>query len=110
MWFICLRKALQPREQWTTSVDEHLAWMKTQHEAGTIVMSGPGKTPAGDRVGIYLIRAESRAAAERIAAGDPFTVAGHSTFELIDWELHQILGAGPFVASGFAGPGPGGSR
>ncbi len=110
MWFICLRSALQPREQWTTTVDEHLAWMQTQHEAGSIVMSGPGKTPAGDRVGIYLIHAESRAAAERIAAGDPFTVAGHATFDLIDWEVHQIMGAGPFTSTGLRSPGIGGAR
>ena len=49
MWFICLRHAVQPREQWTTTLDAHLAWMKMQHDAGTIMMSGPGTTPEGDR-------------------------------------------------------------
>jgi hypothetical protein len=36
MWFLCLRKAVRPREDWKATVDEHLAWMKTQHDAGTI--------------------------------------------------------------------------
>ena len=99
MWFICLRKAVMSREQWTTSVDEHLAWMKTQHDAGSILMSGPGRM-AGTSYGIYLIKAASRAEAESVAAGDPFTVAGHCSFELIDWEVHQIMGAGPFEAAG----------
>lgn len=99
MWFICLRHALQPREQWTTPLDEHLAWMKTQHDRGKILMSGPGTTSEGDRVGIYLIRADSRGEAEQVAAADPFTVAGHCAFSLIVWEIHQIMGAGPFMGS-----------
>jgi hypothetical protein len=71
--------------------------MKTQHDTGTILMSGPETTPEGGRVGIYLIRANSRSEAEQVAAGDPFTAAGHCGFSLIDWEVHQIMGAGPFV-------------
>jgi uncharacterized protein YciI len=112
MWFICLRHAIQPREQWTTTLDTHLAWMKTQHDTGNILMSGPGTTPEGDRVGIYLIRADSRSEAEQIAAGDPFTVAGHCAFNLIAWEVHQIMGAGPFVGSLLhaMAPAPSGQR
>ena len=56
--------------------------------------------PSGDRVGIYLIRCGSREEAEAIAASDPFTAAGHCSFELIDWEVHQVLGAGPFSSAG----------
>ena len=96
MWYLALRRSLQPRDQWTVSLDEHLAWMRQQHENGSITVSGP--TP--DRqLGIYLIRAASRAEAEQIAAADPFTTAGHCTYELIEWEIHQILGAGPFTAA-----------
>ncbi len=58
------------------------------------VISGP--TP-GRRLGLHLIRAASRAEAERIAARDPFTTAGHCTFGLIEWEVHPILGARPFA-------------
>jgi uncharacterized protein YciI len=100
MWFICLRRALVPREEWTTTVDEHLAWMKNQHESGAIVFSGPGRAPDGGMLGIYLIRAPSHEEAEQIAAGDPFTANGHCTFDLIDWEVHQIMGAGAFTAAG----------
>jgi uncharacterized protein YciI len=99
MWFLCLRRPVQPRETWKATVDEHLAWMKTQHDAGAIYLSGPGRTAEGT-VGIYLIRAGSRADAERIAAADPFTAAGDCTFDLIEWEIHQIMGTGPFTSAG----------
>ena len=99
MWFLALRRNLQPREQWQVGLDEHLSWMLRQHQSGAIICSGP--TP--DRsLGIYLIRAGSRAAAEQIAASDPFTAAGHCAFELIEWEIHQIMGVGPFSEAQFA--------
>lgn len=70
--------------------------MRQQHLAGNILMSGP--TP--DRsMGLYLLRAGSRSEAEVIAASDPFTAAGFCTFDLIEWEIHQILGVGPFTAA-----------
>jgi uncharacterized protein YciI len=97
MWFLTQRRGVKPREEWTVTLDEHLVWMKAQHEAGRIVLSGP--TP-DRKIGMYLIRAGSREEAERIAASDPYTVAGCTTFELIEWEIHQILGAGPFTAEG----------
>jgi uncharacterized protein YciI len=94
MWYLAMRSNLQPRDQWSVSLDQHLAWMRQQHASGAIVISGP--TP-DRRLGLYLIRAASRAEAEKIAASDPFTAAGHCTFELIEWEVHQVLGAGPFT-------------
>jgi uncharacterized protein YciI len=101
MWYFVRRRALKPRSEWNVSLDEHLVWMKRQHDTGKIVMSGP--TP--DRqYGQYLIRAENRQEAESIASGDPFTVAGCTTFEIIEWEVHQIMGIGPFTASGLGLP------
>ncbi len=78
------------------SLDQHLVWMKQQHEAGRILFSGP--TP-DRKLGIYVIRASSREEAERIAASDPYTAAGFCAFELFEWEVHQIMGVGPFTAA-----------
>ena len=96
MWFLAQRRGAKPREEWNVTLDQHLVWMKQQHEAGRIILSGP--TP-DRKVGMYLIRADSRAEAERIAASDPYTAAGCCTFELIEWEIHQIMGVGPFTAA-----------
>ena len=41
MWYLCQRRHAKPREEWTVTLDEHLVWMKQQHEAGRIVLSGP---------------------------------------------------------------------
>jgi len=99
MYYIALRKPVVPRDQWTVDLDTHLKWMEEQHNSGKILLSGPSPDR---RLGIYLIRADDRAEAERIAGGDPYTAAGHCTFELIEWEIHQALGVGPFAAAGLA--------
>ncbi len=85
-----------PREEWTVSLDEHLVWMKQQHEAGRILFSGP---TTDRKYGVYVIRAPSKEEAEKIAASDPYTAAGFAAFELLEWEVHQIMGVGPFTAA-----------
>ncbi|HEV8502073.1 MAG TPA: YciI family protein [Casimicrobiaceae bacterium] len=97
MWFFCKRTHLKEPGKRAATLDEHLMWMKQQHDAGAIVMSGPSPDL---KLGLYLIRADSRDAAERIAASDPYTVKGDTTFELIQWNIRQIAGIGPFTAAG----------
>ena len=96
MWYLVLRRPVKPREEWTVTLDQHLVWMKRQHEAGAILFSGP---TSDRKYGIYVIRAHSKEHAEKIAASDPYTAAGFCAFELLEWEVHQILGAGPFTAA-----------
>jgi uncharacterized protein YciI len=96
MWYLVLRRPVQPREEWTVSLDEHLVWMKQQHEAGRILFSGP---TTDRKYGVYVIRAQSKEEAVRIAATDPYTAAGFTAFELLEWEVHQIMGVGPFTAA-----------
>lgn len=96
MWYLVLRRPVKPREEWTVTLDQHLAWMKRQHESGKILCSGP---TTDRKYGIYVILAASKSEAENIAASDPYTAAGFSTFELLEWEVHQIMGCGPFTAA-----------
>jgi uncharacterized protein YciI len=52
---------------------------------------------------MYVIRAGSKVEAEGIAASDPYTKAGFCAFDLLEWEVHQILGAGPFTEAELRG-------
>lgn len=47
-----------------------------------------------------MIRAESAAEAAGIADSDPLHASGQRTYELIEWEVHQVLGVGPFSVAG----------
>lgn len=69
----------------------HFAFLKCQHAAGNILFSGP--TP--DRsLGIYVIKADSHDDAVAITAEDPMHIYKVRRAEIIDWEVHQIMGAG----------------
>jgi uncharacterized protein YciI len=96
MGCLVMRRAVKPREEWTVNLDQHLVWMKQQHDSGCILFSGP--TP-DRKFGIYVIKAESKAQAEEIAGSDPYTAAGFCAYELFEWDVHQILGVGPFTAA-----------
>ncbi|HWJ00090.1 MAG TPA: YciI family protein [Burkholderiales bacterium] len=98
MWYLCLRKrkAVQPAGPRKVDLDVHLEWMRRQHEAGKVLFSGPSPKRG---LGIYVIRADSEAEAAEIAAADPYTGDGQTEFELIEWDVRQVLGAGPFTAA-----------
>jgi uncharacterized protein YciI len=96
MWFFCKRANLKPPGQRNATLDEHLVWMKQQHESGKIILSGPSPDL---QLGMYLIRAGSREEAEEIAASDPYTAKGDSSYELLQWNIRQIMGVGPFTAA-----------
>lgn len=99
-WYLILRRNVKSPKEWTVSLDEHLAWMRRQHEAGSILFSGPSAGPSTESsLGIYVVRAGSRPEAEGIASTDPFTAAGFCTFDLIEWHVDQVLGVGPFTAA-----------
>lgn len=97
MWFFCKRTHLKEPGQRKATLDTHLVWMKQQHEAGRIILSGPSPDL---KTGMYLIRTDSREEAERVAASDPYTQEGDSTYELTQWNIRQIMSVGPFTAAG----------
>jgi len=96
MWYLTLRQTTKPRDQRTVTLDQHLVWMKQQHQDGKILFSGP---TTYRKYGVYVIRAGSKDEAARIAASDPYTAAGFCSFELLEWEGHQIMGCVPFTAA-----------
>jgi uncharacterized protein YciI len=92
MWYLVLRRPVKPREEWTVSLDQHLVWMKEQHESGKILFSGP---TADRQLGVYVIRAVSKEEAHKIAQGDPYTAAGFCTFDLLNGKSTKSWASGP---------------
>ena len=44
MWYLALRRAAKPREEWTVTLDQHLVWMKQQqgsHKDGVLQSRNP---------------------------------------------------------------------
>jgi uncharacterized protein YciI len=73
--------------------------MRRQHGAGSVLFSGP---TADRSVGIYVIRAPSLHEARRVADSDPFHANAVRGYEMLEWDVHQVLGAGAFSSEGIA--------
>ena len=99
MWYLVLSRPVVAREQMMGSLDDHLTWMRSQHEASNVLFSGP---TADHSMGIYVIRAMSRDEAQTVADSDPFHSLGFRNYEMLDWDVHQVMGAGPFSSGEMA--------
>ena len=86
------------RAQW---MQKHLAYIRSQMEAGKFVLVGP-ITEENRLRGIAVIKADSREEAQRIASGDPLVQSGHLVVE-----VHPImLGDLSSIRFEYAGPAP----
>jgi uncharacterized protein YciI len=76
------------RPQW---MQKHLAYIRSQVEAGRFVLVGP-VTEKGRLRGIAVIQAESVEEAQRIASGDPLVQSGHLIVEVHPIMLEDLSG------------------
>jgi uncharacterized protein YciI len=60
----------------------HMAWLKRGYRDGHFVISGRQIPRAG---GVIFARGDDRAAAEALAASDPFVAGGVATVEVIEF-------------------------
>jgi uncharacterized protein YciI len=74
-----------PENERTQWMQKHLAYIRSQVEAGKFVLVGP-ITEENRLRGIAVIKADSLEEAQRIAAGDPLVQSGHLVVE-----VHPIM-------------------
>ena len=74
------------RAQW---VQKHLAYIRSQAEAGKFVLVGP-ITEENRLRGIAIIKADSLDEARRIASGDPLVQSGHLVVEVHPIKLEDL--------------------
>ncbi|MET8871935.1 YciI family protein [Nocardia sp. NPDC004604] len=94
MWYLTLHRWLGDRDTATDrSLDDHLAWMREQQLAGKVLFSGPS---LDGELGIIVFGHMSRAELDDLCRQEPFVARGYRGFEVIPWEVHQLLGIGGF--------------
>jgi uncharacterized protein YciI len=72
------------REQ--PGVDVHMAFMRSLHDRGLLVLGGPFLDAAdGTHVGMAVVRAESHEAAAALASEDPSVAAGLLRIRVRPW-------------------------
>ena len=93
MWYLVMSKATQSADKLLVSLDEHLAWMKRQHESGHVLFSGP---TSDHQYGIMVLKAPTLESARETLSTDPFISSGMREYVIYEWEVHQVLGVGQF--------------
>ncbi|MEN8654515.1 YciI family protein [Streptomyces sp. 21So2-11] len=72
----------EPLERVNELLDAHVAWLDAQYTAGVFIASGR-KVPRDG--GVILAVGVDRSRVERIAAEDPFTVAGVCVYRITEF-------------------------
>ncbi|MCC2096128.1 MAG: hypothetical protein KDJ29_04520 [Hyphomicrobiales bacterium] len=91
LW-VCLSRAVKPREEVMQHLKEHLAHQVNLEKTGVMFAAGP-MDPKGEnehpRLGLIIIRAESEEAARRIFDADPMHASGVRTYSLFEWTANE---------------------
>jgi uncharacterized protein len=89
--YVVLSKGGAAPEEIAKHLPHHLEYMIGLEKKGVLFASGPlaeaGGATRGD--GLTILRAESAAAARKIAEADPFVVNGLRSFELREWTVME---------------------
>jgi hypothetical protein len=85
--FIISLEYIKPLADIEAALPEHIAYLERYYRAGTFLMSGRKQPRTG---GVILMRAESRADAERILAEDPFHQAGVADYQLTEFQVSKV--------------------
>ena len=91
MWYLVLSRPTGPPEERRPFLGDHLAWQKEQHGKANVLFSGP---TSDHMIGIYVIRASSLEEARGIADTDPYHERGLRAYEMMEWNVSEVLGAG----------------
>ncbi|MEU9117394.1 YciI family protein [Streptomyces sp. NPDC048483] len=71
-----------PIERVDAALQDHVAWLKKEYEAGHFIAAGR-KVPRDG--GVIIATGMDRAAVEQLVAGDPFSVAGVCTYRITEF-------------------------
>ena len=84
--FVLLLNYIRPVEEIDAVMRDHVAWLREHYAAGRFVVSGRRVPRSG---GVIVARGDDRDEMERIAAADPFVVAGVATCDVIRFRASQ---------------------
>ena len=88
MYAIAIMRYRRPLDEVLTVLDEHRAYLRTLHEAGTLLASGPFDPRAGGGLLLRVPDDDVQGALDRVRDNDPFTRTGMAQYELIPWAVN----------------------
>lgn len=94
MWYLTIHRWTDdPKMAAEAALDRHYRWLYEQQLAGKVLMAGP--TP-DLKLGIIVVGHMSEDALHELLRHEPFIEAGYRDYEVIPWDVHELLGIGGF--------------
>lgn len=88
MWYLVLSRSLCSELDMWPRRQPHLDWLEGLHREGRALFSGRTSDKA---YGIYMLLADSKAAAETLAGQDPYHVHGDREMTLFEWDPQRAM-------------------
>jgi len=76
----------RPLDEVVANTDDHRAYLRTLHAAGTLLASGPFDPRTGGAMVLRLPDENTAAALDAVRDGDPFWQRGIAQYELLEWK------------------------
>lgn len=107
MWHLTLHTRA-PNDPTLTDaeVTAHLRWIKHQQLSGTMLFAGPS---ADGSLGIMVFGHMTESEVVRLCLTDPLIAGKRKSFEVIPWDVHQVLGVGDSIFSSSSNSAPPGA-
>ncbi|HYM21453.1 MAG TPA: YciI family protein [Candidatus Kapabacteria bacterium] len=81
-FFLINTRPLQPLDVVEKNTPAHRAYLRTQYEAGIMLLSGPRVPRTG---GVLIAQADDITAIEKMVAADPFNTTGTMQYEIVEF-------------------------
>ena len=101
MWYLTLRQPTKPRDQWTVTLGPASSVDETAASGWQDTIFGPHHRSEVRR--LRDSRRDLKTKRKRLPAAIHTLRRVFAAFELYEWEVHQIMGGGPFTAAEIAG-------
>lgn len=85
MYAIAIVRYRRPLDEVVTVTDEHRGYLRTLHEQGTLLASGPLSPRSGGALLLRVPDENVQEALDRVRDGDPYVKQGMAQYELLPW-------------------------
>jgi len=85
MYAIAIVRYRRPLDEVLTVTDEHRAYLKSLHDAGVLLASGPLDPRSGGALLLRVPDGNVQETLDRVRDGDPYVRKGMAQYELLPW-------------------------
>lgn len=85
MYAIAIVRYRRPTDEVLTVTEEHRAYLRTLHDAGILLASGPLDPRSGGALLLRVPDGNVQETLDRVRDGDPYVRKGMAQYELLPW-------------------------